>query len=198
MVAHAAKMLYDVFISHASEDKDPFVRPLANALTHLGYRVWFDEFSLRLGDSLRRSIQAGLANARFGVVVLSPAFAAKNWPQYELDALTERELAEGKTFILPIWHDLSREDIRREFLTLAGKVAVHSTLGVIAVAKKIAEVLGSPEGIEILSREEISCAHCGQSVVAQIYRILSDGSISGGYFCRNCDHVDAWGAMTDS
>jgi len=39
---------WDVFISHASEDKDAFVRPLALALCNLGVRVWYDEFSLRL------------------------------------------------------------------------------------------------------------------------------------------------------
>ena len=52
---------YDVFISHASEDKDEIVRPLANALRSEGLEVWYDEFSLRIGDSLRRKIDHGLA-----------------------------------------------------------------------------------------------------------------------------------------
>lgn len=77
-------MEFDVFISHATEDKDDFVRPLALELARLGYSVWFDEFSLELGDSLRRSLDNGLSNARFGVVVLSPSFFAKNWTQYKL------------------------------------------------------------------------------------------------------------------
>ena len=47
---------YDVFISHASEDKDEFVRPLANALMELGMKVWFDEMTLKIGDSLRQKI----------------------------------------------------------------------------------------------------------------------------------------------
>src|ERR1051325_3140270 len=75
---------YDAFICHASEDKDDLVRPLAEGLMKLGHKIWYDEFQLRVGDSLRRSIDKGLARSRFGIVVLSPSFFAKNWPQYEL------------------------------------------------------------------------------------------------------------------
>ena len=78
-------MLYDAFISHASEDKDSLVRPLAEALRDHHVEVWYDELSLQVGDSLRRSIDRGLAKSRFGVVVLSPAFFAKEWPQWELE-----------------------------------------------------------------------------------------------------------------
>lgn len=58
---------HDVFISHASEDKDEFVRPLANALIQQGLNVWFDEMTLRIGDSLRQKIDKGLANSRVGL-----------------------------------------------------------------------------------------------------------------------------------
>ena len=61
----------DVFVSHASEDKDAVVRPLAHALRAAGLRVWFGEFALHIGDSLRRKVDRGLATSRFGVVVLS-------------------------------------------------------------------------------------------------------------------------------
>ncbi|MCK9385933.1 MAG: DUF1883 domain-containing protein [Nevskia sp.] len=79
--------IYDVFISHASEDKEEIVRPLAQALRSEGLRVWYDEFELRIGDSLRRKIDKGLASSRFGLVVLSPSFIAKGWTNYELDGL---------------------------------------------------------------------------------------------------------------
>lgn len=91
--------LYDVFICHASEDKDDLARPLANALKDLHVEVWFDEFSLKVGDSLRRSIDRGLARSRFAVVVLSPAFFRKNWPQRELDGLVAREMDNGESVI---------------------------------------------------------------------------------------------------
>ena len=73
----------DVFISHASEDKDAFVRPLVVALQTLGVSVWYDEFSLEVGDSISRSIDRGLAESAYGIAVISPAFIGKSWPEYE-------------------------------------------------------------------------------------------------------------------
>ena len=84
-------MEWDVFISHAWEDKESIARPLAEALRARGLRVWFDEFTLSVGDRLRRSIDRGLANSRDGIVILSPHFFAKEWPQKELDGLIQRE-----------------------------------------------------------------------------------------------------------
>ena len=54
--------LWDVFISHASEDKEAIARPLAEALRSHGLRVWYDEFALRPGNSLRESIDRGLVS----------------------------------------------------------------------------------------------------------------------------------------
>jgi TIR domain len=81
---------FDVFVSHASEDKDAVARPLAAHLASKGHSVWYDEAILKVGDSLRRSIDRGLAAARYGVVILSPGFFAKNWPQYELDGMVQK------------------------------------------------------------------------------------------------------------
>lgn len=91
-----------IFIAHATEDKDAVARPIADALRKRGYSVWYDEYSLKLGDSLRRGIDKGLASCVFGVVILSKSFFAKQWPQKELDALTTREAAEGGKIILPV------------------------------------------------------------------------------------------------
>ena len=129
---------YDAFISHASEDKDKVVKPLADALTHMGYRIWYDEFELRVGDSLRQSIDRGLASSRFGIVVLSPAFFAKNWPQYEPNGLTAKEM-DGHKVILPIWHMVDRDDVLAYSSTLADKVALSTQRMSV---KKIAEALG--------------------------------------------------------
>lgn len=118
---------YDVFISHASEDKKTLVRPLADALAQHGFRVWYDEFELKLGDGLRSSIDHGLASSAYGIVVLSKAFFAKNWPQYELDGLTARQMV-GKKVILPIWHGVDRNDILKFSPSLADKLALSSGL----------------------------------------------------------------------
>ena len=132
---------WDIFISHASEDKETFVEPLANALDSFGVKVWYDRFSLKLGDSLSRSIDQGLANADFGLVVLSPAFIAKKWPEYELRGLTARELTGGKV-ILPVWHNVAIQDILVFSPPLADKLAIQSSQGSpIEIAVKIIEIV---------------------------------------------------------
>lgn len=117
---------WDVFISHAHEDKDEIVRPLAHALQSLGLSVWFDEFELRLGDSLRRKIDQGIARSAFGVVVLSSAFFAKNWAQYELDGLVTRSVG-GEQVLLPLWHKITKSEVMAHSPSLADKVARSTT-----------------------------------------------------------------------
>ncbi len=132
---------YDAFISHASEDKKEIVRPLANALQKMGYRIWFDEFELQVGDSLRRSIDHGLSNSRYGIVILSPAFFAKNWTQYELNGLNAREM-DGHKMILPIWHKLTKAELLKISPTLADKVAaITKGNSIKKIATQLAKVL---------------------------------------------------------
>jgi hypothetical protein len=132
---------YDAFISHATEDKDVVVRPLAEKLRALGLAIWYDEFQLRVGDSLRRSIDRGLAKSRFGIVVLSPSFFAKNWPQYELDGLVAKEMTGGKV-VLPLWHKVSKDEVIAFSPTLADRVALSTaTYSVDELAKELATVL---------------------------------------------------------
>lgn len=132
---------HDFFVSHASEDKDAFVRPLAEALQARGAAVWYDEFTLRVGDSLRRKIDQGLASSRFGIVVLSEAFFNKEWPQRELDGLTAMEVG-GKSRILPIWHKISKDEVLRYSPTLADKVALNSsTKSVSEIVDALLELL---------------------------------------------------------
>lgn len=142
-------MLYDVFICHASEDKDSFVRPLAALLRERHIEVWFDEFTLRLGDSLRRAIDAGLRQSRFGVVVLSKAFFSKQWPQYELDGLAAREMCGNDRVLLPIWHAVTLEDVMGYSPSLAGRVAVASAEGLQKVADAILRAV-HPQGSPLL------------------------------------------------
>lgn len=133
--------MYDVFISHATEDKDEIVRPLANALVSEGLSVWYDEFELRIGDSLRRKIDTGLARSRFGVVVLSHSFFAKNWPQYELDGLVTREMT-GEQVILPLWHRITKSEVIAQSPSLADKVARSTAdFTVEEIAHEIADVI---------------------------------------------------------
>jgi hypothetical protein len=118
---------FDFFISHASEDKDDFVRDLANELKSLGAEVFYDEYTLKVGDSLRRNIDRGLGSCKFGVVVLSEHFFRKEWPNKELDGLLAQEV-EGRTRILPIWHKVSKDEVAKYSPTLADKIALNTSL----------------------------------------------------------------------
>lgn len=133
---------YDVFISHAGEDKGDVAGPLAKALAARGISVWYDEQVLRIGDSLRRKIDAGLLASRFGVVVLSPAFFGKGWPDYELNGLVTREVAGGDQLILPVWHNVSKADVIKYSPSLADKVARStSDITIEQLADEIAAVV---------------------------------------------------------
>ncbi|MFA5925065.1 MAG: ATPase domain-containing protein [Methylococcaceae bacterium] len=119
--------MWDVFISHATEDKESFVRPLALGLRSYGLRVWFDEFTLSVGQSLSEQIDRGLADSRFGIVVLSPNFLDKKWAKRELRGLTARTIDEGDV-ILPIWHNIKKEDVLAFSPPLADVLALDTSV----------------------------------------------------------------------
>lgn len=128
---------FDVFISHASEDKAEVVRPLAHALKQGGLKVWYDEFELKIGDSLRRKVDTGLAKSRFGIVVFSKVFLTKGWTNYELDGLVTKTVNEEQV-LLPIWHNITKKEIIDYSPSLADRVARNtSTHTVEEIAEEI-------------------------------------------------------------
>ncbi|EHO12587.1 hypothetical protein HMPREF9715_01742 [Myroides odoratimimus CIP 101113] len=116
---------YDFFISHASEDKDEIVRELAKALNESGFEVWYDEFQLKIGDSLRKKIDQGLINSKYGIVIVSPSFIKKNWTEYELNGMVAREM-NGHKVILPIWHKVTKDEVLTFSPSLADKMALNT------------------------------------------------------------------------
>lgn len=133
--------VWDVFISHASEDKEDVAEPLAMELRARGLKVWLDKTELRIGDSLRRKIDYGLAHSTFGVVILSKSFFAKGWPQYELDGIVGMSV-DGDQRMLPIWHEISRDEIAKQSPSLVDKIARNTALSTVAeIADEIAEVV---------------------------------------------------------
>ena len=119
----------DLFIAHASEDKDDLVRPLAEKLIRAGVDVWYDEFSMSPGDSVSESIDKGLIECNYGLVVISPAFLKKKWTDYELKSLLAKEVHKGKT-IIPVWHNVDYEAVSGRSLYLADKNALKSSSGI--------------------------------------------------------------------
>ncbi len=117
---------HDVFISHASEDKESIARPLAEFLQQFSLDVWYDEDVLEIGDSLSESIDTGLASSRFGVVILSQTFFDKPWARRELRGLVAKETAKNKKVILPIWHGVNVDVVREVSPTLADLYALST------------------------------------------------------------------------
>lgn len=118
---------YDFFISHASEDKDGFVRPLAEELIKLGFKVWYDEKTLKIGDSLFEEISNGIKKSNFGIVVISNHFFKKEWTKKELNGLINKEIFSSEKVILPIWLNISAKDVYNFSPILADKVSISVT-----------------------------------------------------------------------
>lgn len=132
----------DVFLSHASEDKDEIARPLKDSLEARGVSVWFDELKIKLGQSIRQEIESGIASCRFGVVIVSPDFFKKQWTKAELDALFGRKMDSGENLILPVWHRVSKEEVLKHSPLLAGILALNSSLHTVdEMADQIADVI---------------------------------------------------------
>jgi len=158
-------VLFDAFICHASEDKDAFVRPLAERLVEQHVEVWYDEFSLNVGDSLRRAIDHGLAQSRFGIVVLSPSFLSKEWSQWELDGLVSRQNSGDETVILPVWHGVGRDDVLAFSPPLADKLAASSAEGLDEVLRRLVAVIHPQGSTLVIARDHLLHAGCSPPVV---------------------------------
>lgn len=145
-MVEAGAETYDVFISHASDDKETIVRSLVSELVNQGLKVWYDDFALRIGDSLRQKIDKGLARSRVGLVVLSPSFIEKGWTNYELDGIVSRTVS-GEQLLLPIWHNITKQEVINFSPSLADKVARSTaTHTPLEIAVEIAELIRSCAG----------------------------------------------------
>ncbi|HQZ00741.1 MAG TPA: toll/interleukin-1 receptor domain-containing protein [Propionicimonas sp.] len=135
---------WDVFISHASEDKDDIARPLAEALQARGVSVWFDELNIAWGQPIHRAIEAGIANGTYGLVIISPTFMVKQWTQAELDALHGRQMGrpDGHGLILPLWHRVTTDDVQQNLPMIAALKALNTAvLSVEQIADEAAKLV---------------------------------------------------------
>lgn len=132
-------MKYDLFISHAKEDRDSFVLPLVVRLEEVGYRVWFDEFEITVGDNIFDKIHYGLSNSQYGIVVLSPFFLGKTWTNYELHGLLIRHITQ-KT-ILPIWLNITLDEIKNKYPPLASVAAIVATTDLSLIVTQLSKVV---------------------------------------------------------
>jgi TIR domain len=126
------------FISHDSRDKKEIAEPIALQLQKWMSPVWFDQYSLKVGDSLREGIETGLRDCPKCILILTPNFLNNNgWTKREYDSVFTRELVEKKKVILPVWHNISVEDVYKYSPILADRVGVQWADGVEQVARKL-------------------------------------------------------------
>lgn len=144
------------FISHDSSDKDTLVRELARELLSLKCPVWYDEYSLKVGDSLRAMIEKGLKETHCCVLVLSPAFLSnEGWGKAEFDSIFTREILEKKNVILPIWHNVTVQEVYEYSPRLADKVGLQSVKGIPQLARSLASAIRSAAGLEVVFSDNI-------------------------------------------
>lgn len=130
------------FISHDSRDKSSIAGPLAIQMQKFMCPVWYDEFSLKVGDSLRGGIETGLKECPKCILVLTPNFLANNgWSKREYDSIFTRELVEKQQVILPVWSGVNAADVYEYSPILADRVAVNWSLGVEEVARRLVRSL---------------------------------------------------------
>lgn len=148
-VTQQANMLpeYDVFISHASEDKEDFVDEFVAELRKAGVKVWYDTTQILWGDSLRKRIDEGLRKSRFGIAVLSPNYIAdgKYWTKEELDGIFQMESINGKT-LLPIWHKLTKKQVISFSPIVANRKAMTTaSMTPQEIAQEVVKLIASNE-----------------------------------------------------
>lgn len=168
--------MHDVFISHASEDKETVAIPLANKLREFGVNAWLDKFELKAGDSLQNKINSGLSESRFGIVILSEAFFQKLWTRRELEVLESQE-KDGHTRIIPIWHNIGEDKIRFYSEALADRLGISTDKGLQFV---VAEVLKCLLSKQIVKNEQFvkTLEKLKSETVALLERIRTQESLT--------------------
>ncbi len=139
------KHKYDVFISHAVEDKIPVADELCSRLEKMDLHVWYSGRELTAGDDLEKTIVKGLAQSRYGVVVLSPIYLRKNWAMREFYMLLDKEM-EYRKVIIPVLHNITVAELQEVNIIMAAKWAIPMTKGMDFVVAKIVETVRTPRG----------------------------------------------------
>lgn len=120
------KDIYSIFVSHASDDKINYVNELVDEIKSLGITVFYDNDAISWGDNLKEKIDEGLKNCQLAVIVISPYYFGREWTEYEIQTLLTRQNAEKKKLIMPILHNISKEDLVKHYPLLKDVVFKHS------------------------------------------------------------------------
>lgn len=127
---------YDAFISHAVEDKIPIANELCARLEAAGLKIWYSGKELGVGDSIEKTIEKGLNRSRYGIVIFSPTYLAKNWTIREFYTLLAKEIREHKV-ILPVLYNVTLDELRKKDLLMADRFAVNADKGLDVVVERL-------------------------------------------------------------
>lgn len=139
----------DFFISHASEDKEDFVRDLAETLIKSGANVFYDEFSIKLGDSLTDSINKGLKTTNNAILVLSNFFFEKSWTQAELQAIFHKARTTNYK-ILAIYHNISNKEVTEKYPLLSDIKGIDSKVGLNKIVDQLFKAIDKKMALSYL------------------------------------------------
>lgn len=174
-------------------------RPLAEALRIRGWSVWFDEFELALGDSLRTEIDRGLSAAQYGLVILSPSFFGKQWPQRELDGLVAREVGgSDRKVILPVWHEVDHSYVASFSPPLADRMAIQSTAGIEKIIAQVEYVLRTTASSSIVTEGAESTASRSPNQTGRLQSARTHGRLEGPILLIPPVHRDARGFFSET
>lgn len=171
---------WDVFVSHAHEDKEQIARPIAHLLADMGFRVWFDEWELEVGDSITQKISDGLKYSHFGLVILSKKFFEKKWPRDELSSILNLEIGSSLR-VLPIFHQVTIDELRCLEPLLVDRFGLSSEVGLRELAAKVAQKLLSVSNLEQLTGMPDGFGGQWQGMSGNLRLDVSENQVTGLY-----------------
>lgn len=127
---------YDAFLSHAVEDKMPIANELYQRLTDAGLKIWYSGRELSVGDQLTATIEEGLAQCRFGIIIFSHHYVSKVWALREFFTLLLKD-QQGRKVILPVLHEITPEELAEKHLNIAEFFALPTKGGIEPVVEKL-------------------------------------------------------------
>lgn len=168
----------DFFICHASEDKEDFVRPFAHYIIKNEASVFYDEFSIKLGDSLSEKINQGLSQCKCAIVVLSKHFFEKSWTTVELQGIFQKHISQKAKLII-LYHEISHDDVLEKAPLLADIYAVNTSAGIPEITRMIFEATGFQPSLKYITQDlsdaspDIACEGFASSLRFQL-NVIND------------------------
>lgn len=151
----------DLFISHASADKEQYILPLSKALTTYGVSFWLDSNEIGWGDNIPMKINEGLRNTRYALLCLSNNYLERPWPETEMSAVLAIQNNDGGKRVLPLILN-SKETIFQKYPILSSLAYRDFSSGADRLAQELSTLVGAHKMSHPLIKIIVESAHTGQ------------------------------------